>query len=426
MQTCYEQLTAGGFDNALAMLYGKAAVPAQRERYARAVASFTDMFGKRDRVWLLSAPGRTELGGNHTDHNHGLALAGAVDMDIIAAAAPSGGNQVRVHSEGFPTMTVSLDTREVDPAERGKSTALIRGMAAGMQALGLPIGGFDMVTDSTVPKGAGLSSSAAFELLIGTAFDHLFGDGKLPPVTLARIAQHAENAYFGKPSGLLDQLGCAVGGAIEIDFADPSEPQVQAFPFQPADHGYRLCIVNTRGDHANLTDDYAAVTREMRAVSRSLKVKFLRETSREAVLAHLPMLRRRHGDRAVLRALHFFDENERVKAQAAALKADDFEAFRRLVAQSGRSSFEFLQNVYSVRHPKQQGLPLALYLAQSLLGDEGAWRVHGGGFAGTTQNYVPIDRMPAFRKAMEAAFGEGCCYEMNLRPVGGVQVNMEK
>ncbi len=417
-----QELRSGRYDAALTQLYGAAAVEVQRERYAAAVERFVEKFGEREEVFLFSAPGRTEIAGNHTDHNHGCVLAGAVDMDVIAVAARTDAPEICVRSQGYPLDPVALRDLQVHEEERNGSAALIRGTAARFSELGYRIGGMVVYTTSNVLKGSGLSSSAAFEVLIGVMLNHLYNDGAVSPVTVAQIAQYAENVYFGKPSGLMDQMASSVGGIISIDFADPQQPVIEQVPVDFAAAGYALCIVDVGGNHADLTHEYAAVPNEMRAVAWALGAEYLRDTDEEAVLRALPQLRESCGDRAVLRALHFFRENRRVAAQAAALKRGDFEEFCRLVIASGRSSFEYLQNVYAASAPDFQGMPIALALAEPMLEGHGAWRVHGGGFGGTTQNFVPLDMVPAFTERMESVFGKGSCHVLSLRPFGGISV----
>ena len=414
------QIRAGAYDPAFQKLYGAADVAAQRERYCRALKEFGRLYGAEREVALFSAPGRTEIGGNHTDHNHGRVLAASVNLDVIAVAAPSAENRIRIQSEGYPEDVVGLDVLDPVKAEEGSSSALIRGMAGCFAQEGLAIGGLDAYTTSNVLKGSGLSSTAAFEVLVGTMLSHLFNQGGVDAVRIAQMAQQAENRYFGKPCGLMDQTASSVGGIIAIDFADPGKPEILPVPFDFAATGYRLCIVDSGGNHADLTPEYASIPEEMQAVAASLGVRFLRETSWQALLAALPSLRREHGDRAVLRAMHFLKENERVAGEVEALKAGDFSRFLRLILESGHSSFEYLQNIYPASHPDEQGLSLALCLAQSVLDGQGAWRVHGGGFAGTTQNFVPESLLAAFRRMIEAVFGPGSCHVLSIRPLGGV------
>ena len=415
-----EQFRSGACDRTLSTIYGEASAALQRERYCRALEEFGKLFGRQREVSLFSAPGRTEIGGNHTDHNYGRVLAASVNLDVIAVAAPSEDGRIRVKSEGYPMDTVMLDHLSPLEEEKGCSSALIRGMADRFAQDGLSIGGFDAYTTSSVLKGSGLSSSAAFEVLIGTILNHLFNRGGVSAVRVAQMAQYAENRHFGKPSGLMDQMASSVGGIIAIDFADPANPLIRPVPFDFAATGYHLCIVDTGGNHADLTPEYAAVPAEMKAAAAALGVSVLRETSWEALLTALPSLRTQLGDRAVLRAMHFLRENERVAAQVRALEDGDFPRFLALVLESGHSSFEYLQNVYPASQPAEQGLSLALCLAQSVLEGRGAWRVHGGGFAGTTQNFVPDALLDPFRRTMEAVFGEGSCHVLRVRPFGGL------
>ncbi len=421
--TMTEKIRSGGYDEAFARLYGADQVEAQRERYAQAVAGFATTYGEDGApLMLFSAPGRTEIGGNHTDHNHGRVLAGSVNLDVIAVARPVPGG-VRVRSEGYPMDVVSLDRLEPVEEEKNRSASLIRGTAARFRQLGYEIGGFDAYTTSNVLKGSGLSSSAAFEVLIGVIFNHLFNGGRVDAVEIAQIAQYAENAFFGKPCGLMDQMASSVGNIITIDFADTEHPVIERVDFDFSQTGHALCIVDVGGNHADLTHEYAAVPAEMKAVARSLGVEYLRQTDMATLLAHIPALRKEHGDRAVLRAIHFLRDNERVPRQVAALRAGDFEQFKQLVIASGHSSFEYLQNVYAACAVEEQGMSLALALAQGVLDGCGAWRVHGGGFGGTTQNFVPLDKLEEFRTVMESVFGAGSCHVLSIRPCGGVCVD---
>ena len=415
-----QRIREGAYDALFARLYGESRVEAQRDRYCEAAAAFTDTFGEAEELVLFSAPGRTEIGGNHTDHNHGRVLAASVNLDVIAVAAPRADGRVRVKSKGYDMDEVSLDDLDVRDAEKNHSAALVRGTAARFAQLGYRVGGFDAYTTSDVLKGSGLSSSAAFEVLLGAILNQLYNGGAVSAVEVAKIAQYAENVYFGKPSGLMDQMASSVGGIITIDFADTDKPVIETvdFDFAAADHA--LCIVDTGGNHADLTHEYAAVPAEMRAVAASLGVTYLRESSMEALIPAIPALRKAHGDRAVLRAIHFLGDNERVSRQVAALNAGDFDEFKRLVVESGHSSFEYLQNVYAACDVEFQGLSLALALAQRALDGCGAWRVHGGGFGGTTQNFVPTGRLEAFRALMEGVFGPGSCHVLSIRPLGGI------
>lgn len=394
---------------------------ADPSRFAGLISMFKEHFGG-DHVRFFSAPGRSEICGNHTDHNRGKVMAAAVDLDVIAAVLPTGDDTVTVKSEGYPEDTVSLDSLSPKDAEKNTSAALIRGVLAGFKARGYNIGGFKAYTRSNVLKGSGLSSSAAFEVLIGTVLSGLFNGGEVSPVEIAQIAQYSENEFFGKPSGLMDQMASSVGGFTKIDFNDPENPVIESVSLDLGEHGHRLCIVDTRGNHADLTPDYAAIPAEMKAVAGFFGKGFLREISRDDVIKNIAEIRKAAGDRAVLRALHFFDENRRVDELAEAIKSGDFSAFLGVINRSGESSYKYLQNVYSSSHPDEQGVSLAIYLAKSILGGTGAARVHGGGFAGTIQAFVPEEKLGAFVAGMEEVFGEGSCYVLNIRPFGGAEV----
>ncbi len=402
-------------------LYGDAQL--QKKRYQKTALLFKEEFGRLPELWF-SAPGRTEVCGNHTDHNHGIVAAAAVDMDIICALAPTEDGIITVKSEGFPGTDI-VDTRELEirAEEYSSSCALIRGVAKGFFDRGYRIGGFTAYTSSQVLKGSGLSSSAAFEVLVGTALNHLYNGGEVSAVEIAQIAQFSENVYFGKPSGLMDQMASSVGSFISIDFMDPSSPVIDTIDFDPARSGLRLCIIDTRGSHAELTPEYAAIPAEMKAVAGSFKKDYLRELDKSTLISDIARVRQECGDRAVLRALHFFDENDRVISLCRALRAGDTEKMLEVINLSGRSSFDYLQNVYASSMPGMQSVSLALYTCGSLLGGRGAYRVHGGGFAGTVQAFVPEDALDYFRQGIESVFGEGSCHVLNFRPCGGVMVD---
>lgn len=382
---------------------------------------FTDQFGTKP-GFVFSAPGRTEIGGNHTDHQHGCVLAGAVNLDTVAAVARSERGAIRVLSEGYPLCEVSLSELEAVPAEAGTTKALIRGIAARFAALGHSPMAFDAYVTSTVLSGSGLSSSAAYEILVATIVDCFFGGGTLDPVERAKVGQYAENVYFGKPCGLMDQMGSSVGGAVAIDFADPAAPVVKKVEYDFTRSGHALCIVDTGSCHADLTDDYADITREMGAVAARFGEKFLRDVDEGAFRAALPQLREECGDRAVLRAMHFFEEDRRAEQEAEALEQGDFDAFLALVDQSGLSSALNLQNTWSAAAPQQQAIPVALAVGRELLGGSGAIRVHGGGFAGTIQAFVPNGKLETFRRGMEELLGPGMCHILHIRPHGGCVV----
>ncbi len=423
--TLHNQIQDGLWDSTLSKLYGTNAVSKQRQRYLQALSAFDTQFSSDEPIRILSAPGRTELGGNHTDHQHGRVLAASVNLDVVAVASPSDSSVVHIQSAGYPLDTVDLQSLDPQDAEKNRSASLIRGVAAYLQSHGYTIGGFNAYTVSDVPKGSGLSSSAAFETLVGTIFSHLYNHGTIDPVVIAQAGQFAENVYFGKPSGLMDQMASSVGGIISIDFSDPQQPAMEKIPFDFAGCGYHLCIQETGGNHADLTHEYAAVPEEMLAIAASLGGERLRDVSFDALLEKLPELREKHGDRAVLRAIHFFEENQRVVLQSQALIQSDFHAFMKQVLASGHSSFEYLQNVYSSSNIRDQGVSVALALAQSILEGQGAWRVHGGGFGGTTQNFVPDALLDRFRSQMEKVYGSGTCHVLSIRPWGGIQVTPE-
>ncbi len=399
--------------------------PSQRERYEQLRLGLESQFGPGGEPAWFSAPGRSEIGGNHTDHNHGKVLAAAVSLDAAACARKTGDNRVSLKSAEYPGVDrVDLENLAQDPREEGTSAALIKGVCARCRELGYRVGGFEAFTMTRVLKGSGLSSSAAFEVLVVTIISHLFNDGAIDPVTAAKIAQYAENVYFGKPSGLLDQMASSVGGFTAIDFKDPENPLIEKVDFDVAAHGFALCVVDPGGNHANLTGEYAAIPAEMKAVAACFGKEFLRDVDEEAFWEHIGQVREKAGDRAVLRAMHFFDENRLAAQEAQALRAGDFESFRAMVLQSGHSSLMRLQNVFAVVAPREQGVTLGLALCERLLAGKGAWRVHGGGFAGTIQAYVPLDSLEEFRREMERVFGQGSCYTLAVRQAGGVRVTL--
>ncbi len=410
-------LTGGGMDFILTELYPPEKLPSQRERWLSLLQDFRESFGDGP-AFLFSAPGRIEIGGNHTDHNRGRVLAAAVHLDIAAVARPREDGLVRLRSDGFPPLELSLHGLEPVPSERGSTASLIRGTAAYLKRAGYPVGGFEASLHSMVPVGSGLSSSAAFEVLTGSLQSCFYGGGGVPPETLAAAGQYAESVYFGKPSGPMDQTASAVGGLVAIDFYDTAAPSIERLQNNLASSGLSVCVVDTRGSHADLGDEYAAIPGEMGEVARALGAEALRYADENALLARLPELREALGDRAVLRALHFFEENRRVEEQRDSLERGDIPRFLRLVNASGDSSFQYLQNLYVPSRPREQGLPLAVCLARRLLGEEGACRVHGGGFAGTTLNFLPRSLLPRFTGLMEAAFGPGCVIPLSVRSRG--------
>lgn len=409
----------GKLNEKLIGLYGEYDTEA-KARYVDLINRFEKRFGSLDTVSLYSTPGRTEVGGNHTDHQHGRVLAGAVTLDVIAVVSENDDNIIRVQSLGHDICEVNLSDLSMQPCEENTSDALIRGIAYKITEMGFKIKGFNAYTTTKVLSGSGLSSSAAFEVLIANIINNICCSCKLTPLQLAQISQFAENTYFGKPSGLMDQTACAVGGFIAIDFKD--EPIVTPVTFDLGKHGYKLAIVNTRGSHDDLTDEYAAIPIEMKKVSAVFDKNFLREVSEEEFYCNLTAVREQAGDRAVLRAMHFFGDNARVERQTAALQNDDITGFFREVNASGASSIMMLQNIYCIKDPENQSMTIALALARKVLKADGACRVHGGGFAGTIQAYIKDCDVFEFVKTMDAAFGEGCCYILDVREAGAIKV----
>ncbi len=416
------EIKNGALDARLTQLYGVARVAEQKVRYAEAVEEFVNLYGDMD-VSVFSVPGRSEISGNHTDHNYGCVLAAALDLDIIAIAAKTDDGIIRIKSKGFPEDVIDTKNLDPDAYENYGSAAIIAGICDGFAKRGFAYGGFTAYTTSDVLKGSGISSSAAFEVQVCNVMNNFYNDGKIDAPELAKISQYAENVFFGKPSGLMDQTACAVGGFVAIDFADPKSPVIEKLDFDLTKEGYCLCIVNTGGNHADLNDDYASVPAEMKAVAAKFGKEVLRGLTYDDILSKLPELRESVGDRALMRALHFVEENDRVAAQKAALKSGDVSAFLCGVLASGDSSFKQLQNVFTVKNVSEQGLSLALALCKHVLdGKGGAWRVHGGGFAGTVQAFVPVALKEEFRSVMDAAFGTGACAVLNIRAEGATRV----
>ncbi len=395
---------------------------AVRARYVSLCDSFESRFGAERDVYLLSVGGRTEVSGNHTDHNKGKVMAAAVNLELVAVAAKRDDGIVCVKSEGFPEDVI--DPAAINAPDESKfftSGALIAGMEKAFADRSLAIGGFDAYTVSSVLKGSGLSSSAAFEVMIGNILNHLYNDGKVDNVEIAKMAQFSENVYFGKPCGLMDQMACAVGGFIAIDFEDTAAPKIRKLDFNLDKEGYALCIINTGGNHADLNEDYASVPAEMKAVAALLGKEVLRQCAKSEIVENVAKIREQAGDRAFLRAMHFVCENERVDAIAASLENKDIEGFFAGIKASGDSSFKYLQNVYTTKNIAEQGISLALCLAESYLaGKKAAWRVHGGGFAGTIQVFLPKSETEGFVAYMEKAMGEGSCHLLSVRGAGAV------
>ncbi|MCC8192097.1 MAG: galactokinase [Ruminococcus sp.] len=407
----------------LSDIYTENKISFQQDRYAQAAKSFEEIFScKSER--FFSAPGRTEVGGNHTDHNLGKVLAAGVSLDVIAATLKTDDSIIEVKSAGFEKDVVDITSLDPVESEKNSSAALIRGVCCGFVDRGYKIGGFKAYTTSNVLKGSGLSSSAAFEVLIGTILSCLYNDGEVSDVEIAQIAQFAENEFFGKPSGLMDQMASSIGGFITIDFKDVKNPVINKLDFDFASSGHSLCIVDTKGNHADLTPEYAAIPVEMKSVAKLFGRSELRGVSRSQLLERVFEIREKCGDRALLRALHFVDENDRVDAEAQALTSGNFAEFLSVVNRSGDSSYKYLQNIYANKSPEEQGLSVGLYLAQSVLQGSGAARVHGGGFAGTIQAFVPDEKLSGFIDVMDKTFGEGSCHVLTVRPHGGVEVNL--
>lgn len=406
-------------------LYGNDPAELKRNgnRYKSLLNQFIKKFGEK-KLQFFSSPGRTEIGGNHTDHNFGRVLAGAVNLDNVAVAAKNDTNIINILSEGYPEFEVDLSSLKPDVIERFTSAALVRGICSRFKELGHATGGFDACIDGGVPKGSGLSSSASFEVLIGAILSELFNEGKVDPIQNAIIGQYSENNYFGKPCGLMDQTACAMGGLITIDFKDPSKPVVKRVNFDFVATGFALVITDTGGNHADLNEEYASLPNDMKAVAAQLGAKVLREVSLEQILKVTPEIREKVGDRAILRAIHFQGDNQRVVDQVAALERNDFKAFLSMVIDSGYSSFMYNQNIFPVNNIKEQGVSLALALSELVLKGEGAWRVHGGGFAGTIQAFVPQNLLDKYVSALEHVYGKGSCHALFIRHQGAGKVDI--
>ena len=414
-----------GDNNVFRELYGNDPAELKRnaERYTSLLNKFTTEFGHADCEFFTS-PGRTEIGGNHTDHNYGRVLAGAVNLDNVCVAAKTNTNVIRILSEGYPRFEVDLTWLRPDTREQYTSAALVRGICSRLTELGYNVGGFDACIDGGVPKGSGLSSSASFEVLIGAILSHLFNDDLLDPIQNAIIGQYSENNYFGKPCGLMDQTACAMGGLITIDFEDPSKPVVKKVNFDFVATGFSMVITDTGGNHADLNDEYASLPTDMKAVARELGAKVLRQVTLDQIIEATPKMRSRVGDRAILRAIHFQGDNQRVVDQVEALEKNDFKSFLGMVTESGYSSFMYNQNVYPVNNVSEQGVSLALALSHLVLKGEGAWRVHGGGFAGTIQAFVPRKLVDKYVTTLEHIYGKGSCHALFIRHQGAGIVNL--
>lgn len=417
-----EALKEGKYNQLLKDIYVDESVLAyQQERYIKALESFEKIYGEKE-VEIYSAPGRSEVGGNHTDHQYGKVLATSINLDAIAIVAPKDEAVIDLKSEGYDRIQVDLDHLDKNDVKEGSSESLIAGVAFKLKEEGYKIGGFEAYVTSDVLNGAGMSSSAAFEVLIGNILSGLYNDMKISPVFLAQAGQFAENEFFGKPCGLMDQMASSVGGLINIDFEDPKNPKIKKVEVDFEEYGHSLCIVDTKGSHADLTDDYAAIPEEMKEVAGFFDKAVLREVDKDDFYLNLPKIREILGDRAVLRAMHLFEENKRVDEQVKALEDGDFETFKKLIKESGNSSFKYLQNVYSNHDLNNQSVSIGLAMSDISLGDRGVSRVHGGGFAGTIQAFVPNDIVGMYKKNMERVFGEGACHVLKVRPYGGMKV----
>ncbi|MBR3969170.1 MAG: galactokinase [Clostridia bacterium] len=418
-----QSILSGKFDKEFVLLYGD--TQSAKERYADAVDEFVNLYGERDNIHIFSAPGRTEIGGNHTDHQHGLVLAGSVDLDVVAIVSENDEGIVRIKSKGYKMDEVDISDLDKKECDVGRARALVRGVLAAFKNNGHNIGGFNAYTTSNVLKGSGLSSSAAFEVLVSNIVNGLFNKASVDAVSIAKYSQFAEREYFGKPCGLLDQMASSVGGFTYADFNDPQNPKVEKINLDLNESGHTLCVVDTGGNHANLTQDYADITLECKAVSECLGVEFLRDANEDDFYVNIAAIREKCGDRAVLRAIHIFNENRRVLTQKSALKRGDFNTFFVAVKRSGESSYDLLQNVYSPSNPREQAISLALTLTKQFLNGRGAYRVHGGGFAGTIQCYIPNKMFDAYKQMIEAVFGENSCVKLFVRPVGGYELKGE-
>lgn len=416
------EIQSGVHDGRLRDVYvDETMIPYNVKRYQEALEKFHALFGDKE-VTVFSAPGRSEVSGNHTDHQHGHVLATSINLDAIGVAAPTGDQVIHLVSGSTPLLEIDLTDLEVKEEETGSTAALLRGVAAGLLNRGYNIGGFEVYVTSDVLMGAGMSSSAAFESLIGTILSGLYNEMQIPSVDIAKVGQYAENVYFGKPCGLMDQMACSVGGLVYIDFENVSQPVIRQVPSDFEAKEYSLCIVDTKGSHADLTDDYAAITVEMKQIAEYFGKKVLREVAKGEFFANIANLREIAGDRAVLRAIHFYTEQERVLEAVHALESDDFPGFLKAIRESGESSAKYLQNNYSLKNPQVQNMPVALAVSECILKENGVCRVHGGGFAGTIQAFVKNSAVAEYKEAIEAVFGEDSCHVLKVRPYGGICV----
>ena len=417
-----EYILSGQLDEMLKKIVCREDVEEEKKRYLSLLEEAYGLYGDGD-YHFVSSPGRSEIGGNHTDHQHGHVVAAGLNIDNLAIVKASSDMTVQYKDRAFRPMKVDLNDLSINEKEYNTSHSLIRGIAARLKELGYEIGGFDALCESKVLVGSGISSSACFEMMVVEIFSSLFNQGKVDPVLRAQIGQYAENRYFGKPSGLLDQMAISVGGFVAIDFRDPSDPKIENYDFSFSDCGYELVLVNTKGDHSDLSHEYAAVPNEIKKVSHLLGVEYLADSSLEELLKRLPEIRKEvRNDRAVLRAIHFYNEDERAVLLKEAIAKKDLNEILRLMKESGRSSFEYLQNVYPASRPESQSLAIGLSLADMILKQEGTYRVHGGGFEGTIQAVVPKEKLDLFERQMKAVFGDDCILEVRIRPFGTATV----
>ena len=418
------KLNNGGLNDKLKYIYVcNGDIKPYADRYISVINGYRDIFGEPDELALFSAPGRTEIGGNHTDHQHGCVLAGSVDLDVVAAVSFNDDNVVRIKSKGYNMDEVSLDDLDIHKEEFDKAISLIRGVLRAFSDRGYKLRGFNAYTESNVMKGSGLSSSAAFEVLIGTMVSNLIANNEVDSVEIAKIGQFAENVYYNKPSGLMDQMASSVGAVVAIDFKSTEKPIVRKVDLELGKYGHSLCIIDSGGDHADLTDEYAAVPAEMKQVAAYFGKEYLRDVDYNDFLREVKNIREKlKNDRAVLRAFHFFHDTKAAVEQAEALEAGDFGRFCGINRQSGLSSYMYLQNVYASSLPKQQAVAVTIAMCGEILGDRGSYRVHGGGFAGTVQAFVPNDMLDEFKHRIESVLGEGMCHILRIRPVGGYRL----
>ena len=418
-----DQFLNHNFDDILKDIYGndEEMIIYQTERYSNAIQKYNTLFGC-DNIESYNAPGRTEVCGNHTDHQNGMVLAASINLDAIAIVGKDNSNAIEIKSEGYPLLQFDFNNLNIIESEKGTTAALIKGVLNGMKNKGYQIGPFKAYITSDVLSGSGLSSSAAFESLIGTIVSELFNNMSVSPVEIAMIGQYAENVYFGKPCGLMDQMACSVGGFAHMDFKNPKNPVVNKIEFDIADKGYSLCIVDTKGSHANLTDDYAAIPTEMKEIANFFHKEHLSEITKQDFIENLPNIYGKVNDRSILRAFHFFNENERVANAARMLSEDNFEAFLDIIRESGASSYQFLQNIYSNKYEQIQPVPITLAMSEYFLRNNGVCRIHGGGFAGTIQAFVKTDFVPEYKKQIEKILGKGTCHVLKIRKYGGIKV----